>query len=369
MASNAVDGNTDGNYINGSIMHTLYDWKPWWQVDLGTTSTISSIEVWNRTDCCGDRLSDYWVFVSNTPFLASDTPDTLSVRAGTWNNHQTIQPKPSTIIQAGGAQGRYVRVQIPNWGYLQMAEVKVMGTGGTTTTAPSSGNVALSKPALQSSTFGSNTVAGNAVDGNTDGNYNNGSITHTLYDWKPWWQVDLGATATVSSIEVWNRTDCCGDRLNDYWVFVSNTPFLASDTPETLNIRPGTWNNHQMSQPNPSAIIQAGGAQGRYVRVQLSNWGYLHMAEIKVVGTVGTTTTTPSSGNVALSKPALQSSTFGSTTVAGNAVDGNTDGNYNNGSIMHTVYEWKPWWQVDLGATATVSSIEVWNRTDCCGDR
>jgi hypothetical protein len=29
--------------------------------------------------------------------------------------------------------------------------------------------------------------------------------------------VDLGALAAVSSVVVWNRTDCCGSRLNDYW--------------------------------------------------------------------------------------------------------------------------------------------------------
>ena len=24
-----------------------------------------------------------------------------------------------------------------------------------------------------------------------------------------WWQADLGATATISAIKVWHRTDCC----------------------------------------------------------------------------------------------------------------------------------------------------------------
>ena len=145
-------------------------------------------------------------------------------------------------------------------------------------------NLALGKAALQSSTFASSTTANKAVDGNTDGNFNNGSIMHSLYEAKPWWQVDLGATASITSIEIWNRTDCCLERLSDYWVFVSNTPFLAGDTPETLSTRAGTWNNHQTIQPNPTSVITAGGAQGRYVRVQLSGWNYLKMAEVKVMG-------------------------------------------------------------------------------------
>ena len=82
--------------------------------------------IWNRTDCCGTRLSDYWVFVSDTPFLATDTPTTLQNRPGTFASHQTTAPNPSTTI-AAGAQGRYVRVQLTGSGYLSLAEVQVFG--------------------------------------------------------------------------------------------------------------------------------------------------------------------------------------------------------------------------------------------------
>jgi hypothetical protein len=81
--------------------------------------------------------------------------------------------------------------------------------------------------------------------------------------------VDLGNSATISSISIWNRTDCCADRLNDYWVFVSDTPFGPSETPATLQSRAGTWSSHQSGSPNPSTGITVN-AQGRYVRVQLS---------------------------------------------------------------------------------------------------
>jgi hypothetical protein len=89
----------------------------------------------------------------------------------------------------------------------------------------------------------------------------------------------------VGSIVVWNRTDCCGSRLGDYWVFVSDTPFGPSDTPATLQNRPGTFSSHQTSAPNPSTTIAAG-AQGRYVRVQLTSTigNYLSLAEVQVFG-------------------------------------------------------------------------------------
>jgi hypothetical protein len=274
-ASSAADGNADGNFFNGSVTHTNFNANAWWQVDLGNSAAISSISIWNRTDCCADRLNDYWVFVSDTSFGPSDTPATLQSRAATWSSHQTAYPNPSAGIIVN-AQGRYVRVQLSGTNYLSLAEVQVFGTFVNVAQ-----NLAPGKPAAQSSTlggFGSITGASSALDGNTDGNFFNGSVTHTNLDANAWWQVDLGNLATIGSISIRGRTDCCADRLNDYWVFVSNTPFVPSDTPATLQSRAGTWSSHQTAYPNPSTGITVN-AQGRYVRVQLSGTNYLSLAE------------------------------------------------------------------------------------------
>ena len=150
--------------------------RPWWQVDLGVSSSIGSIVVWNRTDCCGDRLTNYWVFVSDTPFAPTDTPDTLQNRAGTFAGLQTFQPNPSTTIPVNAA-GRYVRVQLSSANYLSLAEVQVFGMGTQAGT-----NLALGKAASQSSTLPGypGAVAASAVDGNTDGNFLDGSVTTTM---------------------------------------------------------------------------------------------------------------------------------------------------------------------------------------------
>jgi RHS repeat-associated protein len=144
-------------------------------------------------------------------------------------------------------------------------------------------NLAQGKTATQSSTLSgySNDGPGSAVDGNTDGNFWDNSVTHTNYDTNAWWQVDLGSSQWVSTINIWNRTDCCSDRLTDYWVFVSDQPFLATDTPATLQSRVGTWSSHQTTAPNPSTAITVG-AEGRYVRVQLSGTNNLSLAEVQV---------------------------------------------------------------------------------------
>jgi hypothetical protein len=280
-ASNAVDGNTDGAYADGSVSHTELDQNAWWQVDLGAPAAINTIVIWNRTDCCGARLSDYWVFVSDTPFLDTDTPTTLQNRAGTWSSHQTVEPNPSSILTVPAAQGRYVRVQLSGANYLSLAEVQVYGTFVTATGV----DLALNQNASQSSTYDPGfTDASNAVDGNTDGVYADGSVSHTEMDQNAWWEVDLGAPASIGSIVIWNRTDCCGARLSDYWVFVSDIPFLDTDTPTTLQNRAGTWAIHQTVEPNPSSSISVPAAPGRYVRVQLSGTNYLSLAEVQVYG-------------------------------------------------------------------------------------
>ena len=368
-AAVAVDGISNGNFYGGSVTATNWESSPWWQVDLGGAATVNSLVIFNRTDCCVSRLNDYWIFVSNTPFLAGDTPATLQNRAATYSFHQIGAPSPSATINTGGVQGRYVRVQLSGQECLSLAEVQVMGTGGGT--APSSGNLSQGKTASQSSTLPGYAPAGaaSAVDGNTDGAFFDGSVTTTNMEANPWWQVDLGASSAVSSVVVWNRTDCCGSRLGDYWVFISDTPFLDTDTPASLQNRAGTFSSHQLSAPNPSTAVSTTGAQGRYVRIQLAGTGYLSLAEVQAMGTGGTVN--PGATNVAQGKTATQSTTLPglATAAAASAVDGNTDGNLFSGSVTATDLENSPWWQVDLGASKTVSSVTIWNRTDCCGSR
>src|SRR5690606_2004141 len=142
-------------------------------------------------------------------------------------------------------------------------------------------NIAQGRPASQSGTaYGG--VAERAVDNNTDGVYNNGSVTHTPENSdQAWWQVDLEQVVDIASIDVWNRTDCCRERLSDYWVFVSTEPFTSTD-PEETAADPGVWGVHlQEGAGTPAASPVA--SEGRYVRIRstLSDTA-LSIAEVEV---------------------------------------------------------------------------------------
>ncbi|MEK7094390.1 MAG: discoidin domain-containing protein, partial [Patescibacteria group bacterium] len=71
--------------------------------------------------------------------------------------------------------------------------------------------------------------------------------------------------------------------------------------------------------------------------------------------------------NLALGKTASQISTWPSPPApASRAVDGNTDGDFWNGSVAHTNSQTQDWWEVDLGQTYFINTINVWNRTAYC---
>lgn len=145
-------------------------------------------------------------------------------------------------------------------------------------------NIAIGKSVRQSSDGGG--VARLAVDGNTDGDFSHGSVTHSGREVNAWLEIDLGQVESIDSVRIWNRTDCCGERLRDYLIFISEIPFLASDTASVLRSRPLVWSQINPT-PNPKSVIKTHQTKGRYVRVQLGGAqpiedSFLSIAEVEV---------------------------------------------------------------------------------------
>lgn len=157
-----------------------------------------------------------------------------------------------------------------------------IGSDGTLTAGLAVVNFALEKPASQSSTDYDG-HPDRAVDGITDGDYRTtASVTHTNQELHAWWQVDLGESETIDFIRIWNRTDCCAERLSDFYVLVSNQAFSSTSLQETLQ-QPGVWHVLSAGQAATKTDIPVH-APGRYVRIQLSGSNYLSLAEVEVFG-------------------------------------------------------------------------------------
>ncbi|PYQ05403.1 MAG: hypothetical protein DMF82_08580 [Acidobacteria bacterium] len=114
VPSRAVDGNTDGHWVNGSVMHTGSDPQAWLQIDLGTSYVIHRIEVWNRVDDGGGeaaRATNFNVMTS------TDLVNWTTVNVPGQCQYPTSLPWWS--------RGRYVKVQLVGTNYLNLAEVRV----------------------------------------------------------------------------------------------------------------------------------------------------------------------------------------------------------------------------------------------------
>ncbi len=145
----------------------------------------------------------------------------------------------------------------------------------------SSSNYALGRAASQSSIWNDG-QASRAVDDFTSGTYETNTITHTDYEQSPWWEVDLEESRQISRVEIWNRTDCCRERLSNFYLIASDTPFVSNDLTTVLN-QPGVSSYYFGGQVGENVEIPFE-LNARFFRIQLAGTGILSLAEVKVFG-------------------------------------------------------------------------------------
>eukprot|EP00118_Oscarella_pearsei_P003199 m.13377 g.13377 ORF g.13377 m.13377 type:complete len:511 (+) comp24755_c0_seq1:79-1611(+) len=258
VATKAIDGNIDGHFPAASTTHTNLNAAAWWEVDLGSTAEVTTIIVFNRADCCGERLSNFKVILYD---FAHQTVQSFHEQSGGKPEYGFLATPP--------VNARYVRVQLLGTNYLQLAEVEVIGKplGGYE-------NVALGKVATQSSIYSHpfNPAAGLAVDGIIDGHFGVRSTTHTNHDLKAWWVVDLAEDTIVYGVTVFNRLDCCGERLQNFDVLLINA---GGQVVKTVGFGLGV----KVAYP----VRLSGGVTARKVKVQLRGKNFLQLAEVQVL--------------------------------------------------------------------------------------
>ena len=108
---------------------------------------------------------------------------------------------------------RYVRIDLPGDGrVLSLAEVQVYSGEKL---------ISLLGKARQPTTF-NNATADKAIDGKTSGAFSEGSVSHTESGSYIWWELDLGADQEITKIVIYNRTDCCAERINPAHIMLRN---------------------------------------------------------------------------------------------------------------------------------------------------
>ena len=140
-AERALDRDVNGRFGAGSVTHTTSTAEPYWAADLGSVADISEIRIWNRTDCCTGRLSNFYVLVSDTDF-GTDSLDEAKSNPEVSEFFISELPVDGDSVTLGadilpaGITGRYVRIQLQGTGPLSLAEVEVFGNESAPTFNP-----------------------------------------------------------------------------------------------------------------------------------------------------------------------------------------------------------------------------------------
>ncbi|XP_078692157.1 fucolectin-like [Branchiostoma floridae x Branchiostoma belcheri] len=136
------------------------------------------------------------------------------------------------------------------------------GQGRPEPSRTASYNVARGKNAYQTSTlWKKRAVAGRAVDGNTDADFDSRSCTHTRNEANPSWWVDLGVSFHIKTVVIFNRQDCCKERLNPFNIHIGDSDQVSEN--------PRCGDDHHIGTDRPSISVSCQGMSGRYVGVRL----------------------------------------------------------------------------------------------------
>eukprot|EP01119_Soliformovum_irregulare_P006278 TRINITY_DN180_c0_g1_i2.p1 TRINITY_DN180_c0_g1~~TRINITY_DN180_c0_g1_i2.p1 ORF type:complete len:262 (-),score=38.04 TRINITY_DN180_c0_g1_i2:111-896(-) len=117
-ATNAIDGS------HNTFNHTNDGSEEWWQVELeNPQNVITQIVITNRTDCCQERLSNFWVILFDS---ARDGSPSSVLQAAKWKDHRQIHEQKFTY-SIPNVNARVLRVQLCGRNALHMADVAVFG--------------------------------------------------------------------------------------------------------------------------------------------------------------------------------------------------------------------------------------------------
>ena len=392
LPNRAIDGNTDGNWGNGSVTHSANsstEVPRYWEVDLGAEQLLGRLSTWFRTDCCWDRNTNFTLLV-----LAAD-------RTTNWSRTYPGQPPNSvTYTLPTPIPGRYVRFEP---GTLlgtpfSLAEVQAFlaytNVTLVVTQSPSSVTVLvnhatslLAGAALTGAPTSKMFIQwqSNGVDiaNATNANYTTPFLT--MSDDGAHYQVVFGipglvVTSAVATITINN--DTVPPSVIAPPAFAATSVLRMTVFFSELLVPATATNLANYVFTNGAVVADAVLFSNQTVQLTLTNLpqnsdylltisGVSDLAGNLIVPTNFTGNIGFYELNVALGGTATQSST-GYGGVASRAIDGNTSGIFGSGTITHSAEpssEVPRYWEVDLGAVKDISRLSVWFRTECCWDR
>ncbi|MEM8899195.1 MAG: discoidin domain-containing protein, partial [Bacteroidota bacterium] len=286
---------------DNNLAHTAWtNPNEWMEIDLGADFLIGGVRIWNRTDCCSERLTGAYLLVSDQPFSTSMDFQAALANA-TFSMKLDDQELQETADIKVGQFGRYVRLQNPGdkpggW-VLNIKELEVFADVNSCTNGGACTDYVIYDDDCNCEAFyevegapsqSSQWPFVNDVSNLTDGDTENG-FAQTLSGPTEWMQLDLGQNQPIDQLVIWNLIgvdSCCSERLSNAYVLVADTPFPdGTDLPSALANADFSFQLGLTTDiPRISIPVDT---IGRYVRIQKSgnNVGteYLNLHEIDVL--------------------------------------------------------------------------------------
>ena len=259
VASFTNDGNTTGNDFEGgdaNLSHTLFgDSQPWWKVDLGSSSTLDRVHVYNRNSTNSNhlaRLKNFYLYFSESDMDGERSHSSLKSDAAIGWVYFSGEVGTDETISLNDLQARHVMIKLVGNGPLHIAEFEVYGCpgeGGPSDPCEGQPNVSIDAAGPFTTDQGIQQLSGNPTGGtwsnsaNADGTFDpsqgagNYTVTYT---------VDFGngcIKSTDATIEVSEPIDPC---LGQPDVTINPAgPFTTDQGIQQLSGNPtgGTWSN------------------------------------------------------------------------------------------------------------------------------
>uniref|UniRef100_A0A1I8GQJ8 WSC domain-containing protein n=1 Tax=Macrostomum lignano TaxID=282301 RepID=A0A1I8GQJ8_9PLAT len=178
VCERAFDGRTNQNYGAGSCTHTNAE-KGFWQAAIKGFARVRFVRIYNRLDCCSDRLNSFSIFLDGQECEQSySSRKSFSVK--------TFSEAPNVAMQT---------VFNRCWRRLQ-----------------------------------------SAIDNNDHQLYGHKSCTHTKNE-KGWWQARTKSLSHIRTVRIFNRMDCCSERLNNFVIMVDGHECASYKSNSFFSIR------------------------------------------------------------------------------------------------------------------------------------
>jgi hypothetical protein len=218
--SKAVDG-VEQARDHPQGYHSNSDKNAFFQVELPKPTNVKSVTVYNRKDCCSGRMAS-----GHKIQLLDSNKNVL------FTSNNLIDAPQQTINITGSV--KYVKLGGGN-DWINLSQLVVTDSNGV--------NIAKGRPTT-SSGVGYDGNESNAVDG-VEQARDHPREYHSSADRNAFFQVELDNPSNVSSVTVYNRKDCCSNRMasghkiylldsNKKVLFESNN--LNGELKQTINI-------------------------------------------------------------------------------------------------------------------------------------